>query len=236
MIRRVWIKTIGGNALIGITDRGKRRVTQPNCSASAPPALWETLTMASFPHRRLGVRDSVAIRRVLLLRHWQGFFELVWFLGRLSPNFKIMSSKAQISIDLNPLPHAELPATRGELPPGVDPVGNASAFPSATSTCRLPPSRSQARPWRYAAKSQHDTSSKTGINADLNRMRRAGSPCICARRTCAFSPCLLERQRSGRPRRPIFRDSRRDRALPDGSAKASRGSAERWRIGRACQR
>src|SRR5215471_14497429 len=37
MIRRVWIKTIGDNASITITDHGKRRVTLPNCSASAPP-------------------------------------------------------------------------------------------------------------------------------------------------------------------------------------------------------
>jgi hypothetical protein len=61
-----------------------------------------------------------------------------------------------------------------------------------------------------------------GINADQNQLPRAGSPCVCARRTSAFSPCLLEHQRSPRPRPPIFRDSRRDRALPDGPSKAAR--------------
>src|SRR5215469_2483790 len=35
MIRRVWTKTIGKNASIAITARGKRRVTLPNCSACA---------------------------------------------------------------------------------------------------------------------------------------------------------------------------------------------------------
>jgi len=33
----VWIKTIGDNASIAITDHGKRRVTLPNSSTSAPP-------------------------------------------------------------------------------------------------------------------------------------------------------------------------------------------------------
>ena len=37
MIRRVWIKTIGDNASIAITDHGKRRVTLPNSSTGAPP-------------------------------------------------------------------------------------------------------------------------------------------------------------------------------------------------------
>src|SRR6516164_3862167 len=37
MIRRVWIKTIGDNASIAITDHGKRRVTLPNSSTSAAP-------------------------------------------------------------------------------------------------------------------------------------------------------------------------------------------------------
>jgi hypothetical protein len=37
MTRQVWIKTIGDNASIAITDHGKRRVTLPNSSTSAPP-------------------------------------------------------------------------------------------------------------------------------------------------------------------------------------------------------
>src|SRR6266403_1745012 len=35
-IQRVWITTIGDNASSAIIDRGKRRVTLPNSSASAP--------------------------------------------------------------------------------------------------------------------------------------------------------------------------------------------------------
>src|SRR6516164_3342392 len=39
MIRRVWIKSIGENASIAITGRGKRRVTLPNCATYARPPL-----------------------------------------------------------------------------------------------------------------------------------------------------------------------------------------------------
>ena len=42
MIRRVWIKTIGDNASSAIIARGKRRVTLPNSSASAPPRPLRT--------------------------------------------------------------------------------------------------------------------------------------------------------------------------------------------------
>jgi hypothetical protein len=64
------------------------------------------------------------------------------------------------------------------------------------------------------------------FNADLSRPLPAGLPSVCARKTCAFSPCLPEPQRSQRPRPPIFRGNRRDRALPDGPPKAARGISE----------
>src|SRR5215469_6791337 len=57
MIRRVWIKTIGENASIAITDRGKRRVTLPNCSACARPRL-----LRRAEEEKLGATERLRIR------------------------------------------------------------------------------------------------------------------------------------------------------------------------------
>jgi hypothetical protein len=49
IIRRVWIKTIGENASIAITNRGKRRVTLPNCSACARQRLLRRAEHLMYP-------------------------------------------------------------------------------------------------------------------------------------------------------------------------------------------
>jgi hypothetical protein len=60
MIRRVWIKTIGDNASSAIIDRGRRLVTLPNSSASAPPRPLRSANGGPPPpRRRLGMRDNV---------------------------------------------------------------------------------------------------------------------------------------------------------------------------------
>src|SRR5262245_48415292 len=69
MIRRVWIKTIGDNASIAITDHGKRRGTLPNSSTGAPP-------------RPLQRADNGPLC-ALLLRRSQAFLRTV--LGRTTP-------------------------------------------------------------------------------------------------------------------------------------------------------
>ena len=61
MTRRVWIKTIGDDASIAITDHGKRRVTLLNFSASAPPRLLrgaEDLLVLSFSGFDLRQKDN----------------------------------------------------------------------------------------------------------------------------------------------------------------------------------
>ena len=80
MIQRVWIRTIGDNASMAITDHGKRRVTLPNCSVSARP---RPLRSADGPQTTWNATARVSQFCALLLRRsqdraWKGAAEVFW--------------------------------------------------------------------------------------------------------------------------------------------------------------